>query len=383
MTTSTCEYKFRSGEKCGEDVYETPPYRIRRVYIENGKERYSEEKYKHPPYCILHLEFPIEDDNPSLYNDIKRDKQRKVKEKKYPKNRYFNFEGAKIESIDLHERKDIGVLNFVGATIKGDVFCEGATIEGGAVFTDAVIGGGARFMNATIKDAAWFERAVIGGGAWFTNATIEGLASFQRAVIKMPEPSIIKEGVCADFSGAAIKGDIWFDQVRMEGGFECHSAEIAGKLSFELAQFKRIDAQEEAYRKAKQTWEHVGDRKRSDDYFYKEMVAKRKRKSKVVRYLEYIPAQVIFGYGVHPERLFGFFFLSFFVFALVYSALEGVTGEVIYNNARFSFLTLFVPGSYLQNPKPWPVGILTVIEAIFGLLTWGTLIATLTRKFGR
>ena len=327
MTAPLCEYKFRSGEtcgeKCGEDVYETPPYHICRVYIENGRERYREEEYEPPPYCILHLELPIEVD--PQYDKIKSAKDDKVQEKIDPKNPDFNFEGAKIYSIDLSRRKGIIDLNFMDATIKGDArfknatiersavfdnamikgdaWFENATVERWAVFDNATIGGSASFENATIEEWAVFDNATIGGSVRFKNVKIKGVASFENAKIEWSssfDNAAIKGKV--RFDKTTIKGDVSFDNATLEGeSFTCHTAEIIGGLSFEKTLFASLKSQEEACRKAKQAWDKLGDRKTADDYFYRELVAKRKQKNRFMRYLEYVPAQVIFGYGVHPN----------------------------------------------------------------------------------
>ncbi len=54
----------------------------------------------------------------------------------------------------------------------------------------------------------------------------------------------------------------------------------------------------EAYLKAKQVWEKLGDRKRADDYFYGEMKAKKIQQPWRRRLPEWLVAQFIFGYGI-------------------------------------------------------------------------------------
>jgi hypothetical protein len=75
-------------------------------------------------------------------------------------------------------------------------------------------------------------------------------------------------------------------------------ADITGALTFREAKFTHMEAQEEACRKAKQTWETLGDRKIADDHFYREMEAKRKQKPWRWRGLDVLVAQTYFGYGV-------------------------------------------------------------------------------------
>ncbi|MGZ4911025.1 MAG: hypothetical protein ACXV5H_12220, partial [Halobacteriota archaeon] len=126
----------------------------------------------------------------------------------------------------------------------------------------------------------------------------------------------------------------------------------------------------------------AGDRATADSYHYLEMEAKRKQKPSWKRYPE-LPAQYIFGYGVHPWRVFGTFIAIIGVFTLLYLPIEGATNDSLIHSASASALAMFIPPSVLQNPKPLPFSIIAVIQAIFGLLLWGTFIATLTRKYGR
>jgi hypothetical protein len=371
LTASKCTYEFRSGEKfgekCGEDIYETLPYRICRVNIENGKEIYSEEAYEPPPYCILHLELPIEAD--PQYDKITSAKDAKVQERIDPQKRDFNFEGAKITSIDLSGRQDISHLNFV---------------------------------NATINGVAWFNGATINGVAWFNGATVEEDASFENATIKTE----------VRFEHATIKGDVSFDNATLEGElFDCHTAEIMGELSLENTLFASLESQEEAYRKAKQAWDKLRDRKTADDYFYKEMVAKRKRKKPYVsfkeairrsrdksdkvnydplaaknyvrEYAEYLleaPLQYALGYGVYPRRLmFTWIFVAITMEVLLTSVRRNM------NDLPFGIATAFVPGyglslsSALSGVSLWIV----CIETIFGAFFWATFITVFSRKFMR
>ena len=461
MTATSCEYKFRNGDTCGEDVCKVSPYRIRRIYIECGEERYREEVYDPPCYCILHLELPTGTD--TQYNNIKSEKEAKVREK--VKKGDFNFEGAKITSIYLSkylsEGQNIFDLNFAdatidgytpydiaattidgcalfnettikgcahfegitikgyvsfdGATIEGDARFDGATFQGNAIFKEGVasfqrvtIEGSAYFNDATIKTEAhfdnaamikgyaWFNGATFKGNAFFNDATIKedaqfngatfkGNASFERVTIdgdiefleveisykdgrKIIKPATLMKG--ANFKKAVIKGDALFDKAIIDGVLACHSTEIVGKLSFEHAKIKHVEAQEEAYRKAKQVWEKLGDRKRADDYFYKEMVAKREQKAQPIKFLEQLIIQYALGYGVYPLRMM----FAWIVIALAMGAfLTSVTGDI--NDLPFGISAAFIPGYGLSG-----YGI-SLSHIFSGLSLWIIRIETLVSEF--
>ena len=102
--------------------------------------------------------------------------------------------------------------------------------------------------------------------------------------------------------------------------------------------------------KAKNVMEKAGDRDAADEHFYREMEAKRKQKGIDKQYFdyeyllvsevgyeeisstelkklrkffihngtEYFIFQVVFGYGVHPLRLWSFWFFFVGIFAAIY-----------------------------------------------------------------
>jgi len=98
---------------------------------------------------------------------------------------------------------------------------------------------------------------------------------------------------------------------------------------------------------------------------------------------EYVLIQCIFGYGVHPLRLFGFWILMAGAFASFYwyfDAVEGARTSIDY--IWFSIATSATPGYALYNP----VGnykIVTGIQAIIGTFMWAAFIATFARKWQR
>jgi len=403
MTVSKCTYKFRSGETCGEkcneDVHETPPYRIRRVYIECGEERFKEEEYDPPPYCILHLELPIYADD--QYKKITLAKEAKITEKIDPKNRDFNFESAKITSINLSKRQDIFDLNFADTTIDGytpyDPAADPATtvIDGSALFDGATIEGPARFEGITIRGYASFNGVTIRGDAKFNGATFEGNASFERIAIDgdiefleaeisyrdglkiIKQARLMRE---ANFKKAVIKGDALFDKAIIDGGFACYITEIGGKLSLENTMFTLIESQEEAFRKAKQVREKLGDRKKADDYFYKEMVAKREQKAQPIKFLEQLIIQYALGYGVYPLRMM----YAWIVIALAMGAfLTGVTGDI--NDLPFGISAAFIPGYGISLSHVFSGVSLWIIriEALVSEFFVAAFIVVFSRKFMR
>jgi len=166
--------------------------------------------------------------------------------------------------------------------------------------------------------------------------------------------------------------------------------------------------------------EDRGDKHTADDYFYSEMDAIRIKNgiketekltwpwkmqvpgsiikktiglfeligSKIVRFLrynfmEFIFIKIIFGYGVRPLRLFGFWILMVFAFASYYWYYNAVNGaSAWFDYIWFSIATSATPGYALYNP----IGhykIVTGIQAIIGTFMWAAFIATFARKWQR
>jgi hypothetical protein len=347
------------------------------------------------------------------------------------------FVNAKIgENAWFDEAEIGGNASFGGAEIGGDASFFITKIGGDAGFVNAKIGGNAWFGGAEIGGNASFDEAEI-GGAGFVNAKIGGNASFDEAEIGgdawFDEAEI---GENASFGGAEICSYARFDLL-----------EIKGKLSFRDAIFEKPEAQEESCRKAKRVWEEFGDRIEVDYYFYREMEAKRKQKylhfslkelisklmvklglEKLIRkHIEFfekilkqihklgleklldkhkeifgkerriywgfleLPVQYIFGYGVHPLWVIGWWFLTVLSLAFVYWIGNGVLvggelevaadsfGEYFY----FSVVTAATPGYGGYKPVPGFYQALASFEAIFGTFMWAAFIATFARKYMR
>jgi uncharacterized protein YjbI with pentapeptide repeats len=357
---------------------------------------------------------------------------------------HANFDGAKISlevsfgkaKIGTKEAKAFGWASFCeaeigdiawfkGAEITGNASFEGAKIEEDAMFEGAKIGGGAGFEGAEIGRDVLFDKAEIVGSAWFEGAKIGRDTSFEGAKISRD----------AWFEGAKIGRDVWFDLL-----------EIKGTLSFKDAKFEKNEAQEESCRKAKRTWENVGNRIEVDYYFYREMEAKRKQKylifslkelilklmvklglEKLIdKYKEFferilklihklglekrieehkeifekerriywgfleLPVQYIFGYGVYPWKVIATWLLTVIALAFVYWKGNGVlvgneleVAKSFWECLYFSVVTAATPGYGGYHPKPGFYQGLASFEAVFGTFMWAAFIATFARKYMR
>jgi len=307
---------------------------------------------------------------------------------------YANFGGTKFRVIaDFCEAKLDGKVNFWGAEFGSDAYFVRVELCGDADFWGVVFGRNVNFRQARFGGNANFREAIFVGEAGFEEAEFNENAFF----------------VGAEFTGRYagfwrtrfLGGDAVFDYDQFQHG-----------LSFKDATFSKPTSKEVACRIAKRKMEQQGDKQRADYYFYREMEAIRLKKgirgieriswpwkmqvsewlklfgSKIWRFgwydiFEYVLIQCIFGYGVHPLRLFGFWILMAGAFASFYwyfDAVEGARTSIDY--IWFSIATSATPGYALYNP----VGnykIVTGIQAIIGTFMWAAFIATFARKWQR
>ncbi|AEG17672.1 MAG: hypothetical protein K8E24_011845 [Methanobacterium paludis] len=195
-----------------------------------------------------------------------------------------------------------------------------------------------------------------------------------------------------------INGNIWFsgselidiviNDVKIEGKTNFHTSKIKGKLDCKNVNFKIPESQEETFRVAKNCAESLGDKEEADNYFYREMEAKRLQKPVYIKKPEWI-LQKFFGYGVYPLRIVITFFGIFIVFSLIFWQINGIFLEnsIDYLNLqmalKLSFLTLIIPAYGLVSPSAVNYGFYIIIEAIIGAFMWPLFIATFARKYMR
>ncbi len=316
------------------------------------------------------------------------------------------FEGTKIEGAvwfdratiegdaSFKEAKIAGTASFMGATIGGrasfmgtiiggQISFMGAKIGGRTSFIGAKIGGDASFWTTEIKGDAVFEGAEIRGSAQFMSVEIEGHTSFWGT--KIGRDAVFWRAKIrgdASFNGTEIKGDATFERARLDGKVSFNRFD-AYSLTFPGAKFRLPKSQEEACREAKIVQERRGSRELADQYFYREMEAKRKQKRFWARWLE-LPLQYLFGYGVHPKRIIASWFFVVGALALLYWSGNGIEeARTLWEYLYFSVVTSATPGYGGYEPVPGIYQNVATAQAIFGTFMWAAFIATFARKFMR
>jgi hypothetical protein len=120
------------------------------------------------------------------------------------------------------------------------------------------------------------------------------------------------------------------------------------------------------------------------------MDGKRKQKPWYIRYPEFVSIQLIFGYGVHPLRLWGFWIFFAISFAILFWIGGGVNNSTTAKPLTdfleylwFSITVAVTPGFAGYKPAPGFYQVLAGTEAILGTFMWAAFITTFAKKYMR
>lgn len=303
---------------------------------------------------------------------------------------------ARFSRIDINEDVSFGkttfsgYADFNGAILNGHALFIGAKFEAYADFRGVIFGKYAVFSgyplyglggDARFSDHAIFEAASFEVNADFGKATFNNYADFRGVNFVGP----------ADFISATFRGDSAFKGSSFFGEARFRGARLVGDiLTFRDANFQEPRSQEDACRRAKILLEKNGNREEAGYHFYREMEAKRKLKPSFISYPELVFIQWVFGYGVHPLRLWACWLGFVGIFAVIYGLGHGIDATASQMNAPadlkdylwFSIATAVTPGYAGYKPTP-DFKLVAGLEAIIGTFMWAAFIATFSRKYMR
>ena len=311
-------------------------------------------------------------------------------------------ERERYSSLLFRRTKIKGNITFENLIIENDISLESANIRNNVMFLECEIGGSLKF-NSIGKDETVIHNIII------NNSIIKGNLSFNRAKIKniycyenTKIGDIILENATIEgeilFKGE-VEGNINLNYVKIfEGDFT--NARIGGDISFlcsEIenlrfidrngryrASFKKIETEENAYRIARMTQEKKGDRKLADYHYYYEMSARRKQKNLIVRCLEKLFIQYIFGYGTYWHGILITWLFIVLFFAFIFWIGNGIEGmHSIWDAIYFSISTAITLTYGDLRPKSWIYQVIACFEATIGTFMWAAFITIFARKYMR
>jgi hypothetical protein len=261
-----------------------------------------------------------------------------------------------------------------------------------ARFIEATFGEDAYFEETTFTRDVFFYRATFGGKASFSGAKFRSDARFLGARFeKVTFGGFVTGFEGANFDGARFRGNTWFDGATFRGNTYFGGATSNGEiLTFRNAKFALPGDQEDAFRRAKNVQEKIGDREEAGHHFYKEMEGKRKQKIWYIRYPEWFFIQFIFAYGVNPLRLMICWIGFVAIFVGIYYHWQGIDSlasqlkgnATIADYVWFSIATAVTPGYAGYRPTP-DFKLVAGVEAILGTFMWAAFIAMFSRKYMR
>lgn len=242
------------------------------------------------------------------------------------------------------------------------------------------------------------EEYLIKKGFDIVNSEI-GIISVDKLNIGQPSRNgifieLVKVPVFINFSDCNINGDIWFRRVtvewdcifnrnRIKSDFLFELSKIKGKLSFEGTTFYHPYAQVNASREAKRVWDKLGDRDKTDAYYFQELEGKRKN-NKFLRYPEWLFIQFPFGYGIIWYRVIFTFIFFILLFAFIFWRGDGIKDLDSFSSYLYaSALTALKPGFSSFQPVDKYYEWAITIESIFGTFLWSISIVIFARKFIR
>lgn len=282
--------------------------------------------------------------------------------------------------------------NFMEAVFTGKADFEGTKFVESVGFSSALFGSYSHFKDAQFCKKSYFNLAHFCGDSDFSKTQFCSISDFNNAQI---EKNAIFTGAtfseAVEFTEAKICGNTNFSEARFTQGVYFIGAQFNGDvLTFRNAEFGIPIFQEDACRRAKIVLEKNGDREEAGYHFYREMDAKRKQKPWYIRYPEFVFIQLIFGYGVHPFRLWACWFIFVGIFAAIYWLGQGIDpiASQLKSNATsvdyiwFSIATAVTPGYAGYKPID-EFKLVAGLEAILGTFMWAAFIATFARKYMR
>lgn len=293
----------------------------------------------------------------------------------------LNKLGLKTQRIERPDFQKSLSLPEVAKIVISPITISNSIIQGEVRFSDAIFEQQIFFENTRFSDDVSFRGTRFNGDTFFIQVQFNEYAFFTGTRFCR----------IAFFGGSQFDYDAFFDGVQFNEDTVFDLSKFSGDvLTFRNTEFSSPSLQEDACRRAKNVLEKNGDREEAGYHFYREMDGKRRQKPWYKSYLELIFIQWIFGYGVHPLRLWACWLGFVGLFAILYWLGNGIDEVASQLNGPaqlkdyiwFSIATAVTPGYAGYKPTP-DFKLVAGVEAIFGTFMWAAFIATFARKYMR
>jgi hypothetical protein len=352
----------------------------------------KEKPFPGSDYCILHYRFPEN----LKYEDfirISNLKNQKLKEK--IKNKDYELFGSIIDSPNFNDIVDKDqVLWLNDSRITGDakfrnmdvfaIILDDSIFFGNALFDNTCCIAGPTAFYGQFKGEVSFKDVKFGTLASFSNATFYNNVFFVGATFKESAEFIFtKFKKIASFYQTTFEEEISIKGSIFESTAYFANTKINGEFNAHDIQCKFLSDQERIYRLGKKKATENGDLIERDYYYFKEMESKRLQYRFIRKFTEFFFVQLIFGYGVRPQRIIITWLIVVTSFSCLFQNLEIITtnSPTFFDYFNFSLITSISPG-YNGNItlRGFALG-LSNLETIIGTFLWACLITTFARKF--
>lgn len=275
------------------------------------------------------------------------------------------------------------------------------------------------FIKCHLKDVFTTQDCSFKMTASFKEACFKKLAAITNSNFFNVDFENSKFNDIANFMDTRFR-DANFNRVNFNKNFSFNGCQFDGEeISFKDLVLNDPRSGELIFRKAKNTSEKLGNRVDSGYYFYREMKSIREQNSlfyqslqdkihrpnqsiklenlEIIKHFlwydgfEYIFVQKIFGYGVHPWWLMGWWIVLIGLFAFIYSLGDVLIKDPSWiNYLKYSLGIALAPGYIITtinsvNPGVYHLDLkyqaIAIVETILGTFMWAGFIATFAKKY--
>ena len=290
---------------------------------------------------------------------------------------------------------------FEGVVFPVSVTFKGAKFQGRVSFAKARFQKGVIFRETEFKKSVDFSDAEFKVNAEFTGTKFQGRAAFIRTKFQGDAFFLgVKFQEDVNFADTEFYEVVFFGGTEFQKRGDFEYANFQRTVSFRGAVFSDLKDKEVAYRKARRCFEREGDREEADYYFYHEMVARRKQRSKLwqwpLRSLEWLLVDRTCAYGTRYDRviLFAIVLILGFAFLVVFAGdLYLVTANVkastlpflqkLLYSTYFSVVTFTTLGYGDIHPIGWLTRGVASLESFIGAFMMALFVAVFVRKYMR
>jgi uncharacterized protein YjbI with pentapeptide repeats len=185
-----------------------------------------------------------------------------------------------------------------------------------------------------------------------------------------------------------VSGNLIIEPMRIGGIINLNNLEVSGEIyGINNISFENYISEENFFRNIKNHYENLGNNHEADEFYFKEMIARRKQKPWYFRIIE-LPLQKFFFYGTRPGLTFIYWLLFVALFTILYLVLD-MTQHPVFNATDlsdfvyFSLTNAITPGYGGMIINPGLGKYLASFEAIVGTFFIASFITIFARKYMR